>query len=944
MTAALTGTSLDLGRNEGAWSVTQGVYDVYFEPASSGRRQFLFRVEPGGVLIGVSANGTPSGDRLIAIGRAGASVQTIPATTEVISHWARRWVPPLVPAVQGWPGLLGPDPIDLAAGQVARVAAAEVGLLHLQSGTARLWGETDLPVGPCAAGPGVWIAAGESGCVASLEPGDIGCNALAPLMAGVLRVLAIRAEADASARAAATDRTARENAHRLHQAVARLAHPGDAVDSAALNGDTFHIDQADQAVIAALASVHRLEHASWSRADADRALAVPVERGYAAAPERVRRILKSLGTGARSVRIDTAFWQGHSPPLIAWRGDAGDIGALSRQRGQWQFTTATSEDIIRPRDRAAFRSEALQLYPWDRQARSGLAGLLRHATRGSGGDRARMVFAGLMVALGGMAMPFLLHAMIESALPQGNRVFLAVLIAGMAVMALTQALFDLILKLVSARIAARLELRTQPFVVQRLMRLPLSFFKSRASGDLLDRALGLNAARMILGASAASLILAVPLALAGLVPMLVFDPLLAVVGIGLVGIGSLVQLALSVPVQTRNREAYEQQGKVEGQVLQFFRGIAKLRVAAAEPRAMALWAGAYARVRDARIAAQRWTALQDVTAELFGLLSYAVLILAVVWRNGMLSDAPVTEIPIPAAAFIAFAAAFGQAMLAGRTASRALVGLAEGLALARRAAPLLETPVEEHADHILPPRLSGAIELRGITFRHDPEGPAVLDGVSLSVAPGSKVAIVGPSGSGKSTLLRLILGLERPETGEILFDGLPLDRIDPASLREQVGAVLQDGRISAGSILDNISGDRVLGIHDAWDAARRVGLDRDIEAMPMGMHTLLLDGGSSVSGGQRQRILIARAIAGTPAIMVLDEATSALDNRVQAQVMDTLRTMSVTRVVVAHRLSTIRDADLIHVLVRGKIVQSGTYDSLAATDGPFRDMIQRQSL
>ena len=245
-----------------------------------------------------------------------------------------------------------------------------------------------------------------------------------------------------------------------------------------------------------------------------------------------------------------------------------------------------------------------------------------------------------------------------------------------------------------------------------------------------------------------------------------------------------------------------------------------------------------------------------------------------------------------------------------------------------------------HKVRSLRPR--GAIEASRLRFRYKEDLPIVLNDVSFTINPGEFVAFVGHSGSGKPTLFRLLLGFEKPESGFIHFDGLDLDDIDPQALRRQMGVVLQNGRITDGDIFTNIIGTAPLSIDDAWEAARAAGLDKDIEAMPMGMHTVISEGGGGLSGGQRQRLLIARAIVHRPRILLFDEATSALDNQTQSTVSRSLEQLNATRIVIAHRLSTILHADRIFVFDQGGIVQQGTYDELMAQEGLFRDLAQRQ--
>jgi len=238
--------------------------------------------------------------------------------------------------------------------------------------------------------------------------------------------------------------------------------------------------------------------------------------------------------------------------------------------------------------------------------------------------------------------------------------------------------------------------------------------------------------------------------------------------------------------------------------------------------------------------------------------------------------------------------------------------------------------------------LSGAIEISHLTFSYTDDSPNVVDDMSFRIAAGENVAIVGKSGCGKSTLLRLLLGFEKPKSGAIYYDGQDLSELNVSSVRSQMGVVLQNGQLMSGDIFTNIVGTTALTQDDAWEAAKAAGLDEDIKKMPMGMQTVISEGSSNISGGQRQRILIARALAAKPAILIFDEATSALDNRTQAIVTESLNKRNVTRIVVAHRLSTIFAADKIFVIDKGKICESGTHKELLALNGVYSNLYNIQ--
>ncbi len=242
-----------------------------------------------------------------------------------------------------------------------------------------------------------------------------------------------------------------------------------------------------------------------------------------------------------------------------------------------------------------------------------------------------------------------------------------------------------------------------------------------------------------------------------------------------------------------------------------------------------------------------------------------------------------------------------------------------------------------------PGELTGALEARNLSYRYSDDGPLVLDGVSLRVGQGEFVAIVGASGCGKSTLLRLLIGFDEPASGSVLYDGQDLAALDRAAVRRQCGVVLQNAQPLSGSILDCIRGTGTFTLEEAWEAAALAGLAQDIEAMPMGMHTILSDGGGTVSGGQRQRLMIAQALIRKPRILFLDEATSALDNEAQRVVIESTRALRTTRIVIAHRLSTVMDADRVIAMADGRIVQQGPpADLLADPGGLFHTLVRRQ--
>jgi ABC-type bacteriocin/lantibiotic exporter with double-glycine peptidase domain len=389
------------------------------------------------------------------------------------------------------------------------------------------------------------------------------------------------------------------------------------------------------------------------------------------------------------------------------------------------------------------------------------------------------------------------------------------------------------------------------------------------------------------------------------------------------------------------RPLQETEGQLFGLVVQLINGVSKLRIAAAEERAFAYWGRSYSRQQKLKQAIQK---NQD-RVRIFNLVLPALSSALIFWMvEEILGVTSPVSGGMALGTFLAFNAAFGVFFGGATSLSDTGLGLLNVANLWKRARVILDAPPEVDVTKMHPGKMTGRVSMENVTFRYRDDGPLILDDVTIEAAPGECVALVGPSGSGKSTILNLLLRFEVPLSGAIYYDGQNLNSLDVAAVRRQLGVVLQENRIMAGSIYDNIVCGSLCTLEEAWDAARAAAFDADIETMPMKMHTPISEGGSNISGGQRQRLLIARALVSKPSILIFDEATSALDNRTQATVTESLRQLKVTTILVAHRLSTIRHADRIYVIEAGRVVQNGKFEELARQEGLFARLMARQTM
>jgi NHLM bacteriocin system ABC transporter ATP-binding protein len=925
--------------------VTAGHVDVFavsmIEGNTTGARHHLFRVESGEILLDLAQSADSAGSliQVIAVGGPGTEARVLPRleirALELIATWITRLATLIAGPSPGWE-MREPayqDATEMLPGERRRGPGRGIVWVALQTGTAKLMALDPVLV---AGGPplpltsGMWIEAGQSACtvIAStgMPDGEVLWHALDQFHDCAM--VCIR------------DYLARDVARETQRLVRR---------SELTSAQTFEsFDRLSAIVVRRFGRVEvetdpsdPLLAACRAVAEADRAPFIVGPRRASAQQEfaDVIDIARTARLRVRQTLLRGEWWKQDVGPLLAWHGEERHPVALIRgARGRYAMIDP-SAGTRRPVDRSlatGLAPEAVTFYPALPSHQLRFRDLLTFGLRHSSGNFGRIALAVIAMSLLSLVTPLITNVLVTSVIPRTELDQLLFCALALALTAVGMASIQTMEGLAMLRLEGLIDWKLQAAVIDRLLRLPASLFREYTVGDFVDRSMGIEAARRILTGRVLRGMMAGLFCWVSIGLMLYYDLKLGLVALALTVVRALLIIATSAIRLYYETKHFNLQGRIGGFVLQLISGVGKLRVAAATVRALAVWSKQFATQKQYFVASQRVANALGVFEVSFPTIATLIIFATAIFANSALL--------VDIGGFFAFFAAFGQSMASvGAWAA----GVSEALTAIphlSRLRPLISGDAEVSEDRKPPGELTGAVELSRLTFRYVPSGPPVLDNITFRIAPGEYVAIVGPSGSGKSSLFRLLLGFEKPESGVVFLDGKAIDTLDIGAVRRQLGVVLQNGKLATGSLYENICGGVQLPLEQVWEAARLAGLDADIEQMPMGMRTVVAEGVNTLSGGQRQRIMIARAIARRPRILLFDEATSSLDNQSQAIVSASLGNLNVTRIVIAHRLSTVRQADRIIVLVDGKVVQTGSYAELSNTPGMFASFADRQLL
>ena len=672
---------------------------------------------------------------------------------------------------------------------------------------------------------------------------------------------------------------------------------------------------------------------------------VPIERRRELAGRSVDAQIEDVSRRARlrsrRVVLRDRWWRRETGPMLAFLRDEDTPVALLPDGDGHQRLWMPGDRRERWRDEGRPINETLaaQVDPLaysfyrtlpDRRLRA--ADLARFAL---GICRREIFFAilfSLLVTAMAMLVPVVMAVIIDVSIPTQERTQLLLLGAGLAGAAVAAYCFRVCQDIALLRAEGKVLGALQPALLDRLLRMPNTFFRRYSAGDLAERVKAIDDVQMRLTGGVLSTLIAGAFSLANFAILFFLEPRAALLTLAALALLLTVLWAVlreQIADWKINKRIF---GRVSNMVLELVSGIRRVRLGGAEGRMFVRWGELAITFRETILRCYHREVYFNAFARGYQIVTLALVFGAVAWLADDLSTGR----------FLAFLAAFTLVLTGFVEIASSMVSLADLGPAYERVAPILQAVPEGMEEKSHPGKLSGRIEVHDLHFRYGEGRPWVLDGISLEIEPGQYTAIVGPSGCGKSTLFRLILGFEQPQAGGIYFDGKDLAGLDLREVRHQIGVVLQHDKLMEASIYDNIRGVDELDLEDAWQAARMAGIAEEIAAMPLGMRTVISAEGADLAGGQVQRLLIARALAARPRILLLDEATSALDNKAQAVVMESLERLRMTRVAIAHRLSTVKRADRILVLGDGKIVDDGTYEELIAKDGFFADLVRRQ--
>lgn len=545
---------------------------------------------------------------------------------------------------------------------------------------------------------------------------------------------------------------------------------------------------------------------------------------------------------------------------------------------------------------------------------------------------AKVLIASLVLQLFGLATPIFTQNIVDKVLIQQDYTMLNIMLFGMVLVAVFQVFSSALRQYMLVFAARQIDMSLMVQFYSHVLGLPIKYFEDRKVGDIISRFNENSKIRDLLTGTSLSLIMDFLTVIVYLTLMFYYNWKLSLVALLFIPLFSALTLIFTPVMKRVSRETFQASADIQSYLVESVSGISTVKALAVEKPIRWKWEDKM----DLMMTLQQKAAMVATAADSASRILQTLSTTLILWYGARL----VMSGEITIGQLMAFNVLLGSVIYPIlRT-----VGLWDKIQEARialeRLNDVLESELEQKSseNNLVMPPIKGGITFKNVTFRYNKEGRNILQNLNLEIAPGQTVALVGRSGSGKSTLANLIMRLHRPTDGTILIDGLDIRYVTPTSLRRQIGMVLQDNFLFSGAIRENIAlGSNDAPMQDVITAAMLAGAHEFISELPMGYETVIGERGMSLSGGQRQRIAIARALYTKPKILVLDEATSALDTESEKIIQQNLENIlrDRTTIIIAHRLSTVRNADVIVVLDKGLIMEKGTHYELMEKKGLY---------
>jgi len=654
--------------------------------------------------------------------------------------------------------------------------------------------------------------------------------------------------------------------------------------------------------------------------------------------EMIDQNLSSTGIMYRSVRLTSDFYKDAIGCFLALGIDGSPIALIPSNKGGYSYTdpkTGAHRQVNKDTVGSVITETAYCFYrPLPNEKLSVRNIVLYMLNTLDKRDYAIVLLTTLAVTLLGAMLPALNKFVFGPVVNAGE----LSLVLPVGVMFFSVTIAQLFIQanrsVVAYQVRTKLSMNMQAAMMMRILSLPASFFRTYSSGELASRFASATVVVDQLQAIAFGTTVTSVFSLIYILQLLTYSPLMVIPALISIAATFIANFLIARAMLHRTRKLLSLGNARSALELGTISAMQKIKLAGAEKRMFSIWANQYAKEVHLSYGHPGVAVLASPITVLVSALG-TVLIYYFAIKGGVQT----------AAEYMAFTTAYGMVASAFATLNSSLQQMMAIRPHLEQLEPILETLPEVNENKYQVDSICGDISFQNVRFSYNGQAPYLFEGLNMNIQAGQHVAIVGKTGCGKSTLMRLMLGFEQPDLGAVTYDNYNLAKLDVDSLRRHIGVVLQDGTLFSGSLFANIAVSAPnMTMDEAWEVAEKAGIAEDIRHMPMGMMTMVGDEGRGISGGQRQRIMIARALAGNPEILLFDEATSALDNITQRQVTESLDALNCTRVVIAHRLSTVRNCDKIFVLDEGKIIEEGTYDELIALNGFFADLVARQQI